>query len=71
MSKSTRVYCFECLFKVKEHIKINVTVVAELNYPDPVFLKYIIHLNILMFCSRETFGLLLMFQTVILRLDLL
>lgn len=71
MSTSTRVNCFECLFKVKEHIKINGTVVAELNYPEPVFLKHMIHLNILIFCSRETFTLLLMFQTEIFRLDLL
>lgn len=53
MSKSTMGNCFECLFKVKEHIKINETVVAELNYPEPVFLKYMIHLNILMFCSEK------------------
>lgn len=63
MSKSTMGNCFECLFKVKEHIKINETVVAELNYPEPVFLKYMIHLNILMFCSeKKTIKLLLMFS---------
>lgn len=45
--------------------------VAELNYPKPVFLKYIIHLNILMFCSKETFKLLQMFQIVVPRSDLL
>lgn len=45
MSKSTRVNYFECLLKVKEHIKINETVVVELNYPEIVFLKHMIYLN--------------------------
>lgn len=70
MSTSTMCNCFECLLKVRDHIKINETVVAELNYPEPVFLKYMIHLNILMFSSKETFKLLLMFQIVVLRSDL-
>lgn len=31
--------------------------VAELNYLETVFFKSMIHLNIVLFCSRDTFGL--------------
>jgi hypothetical protein len=45
-------------FKSKGTFKINETVAAELNYPGTVFLKCMIHLNILMFFfSREAFKL--------------